>query len=247
MRETTTIITTWPVKKNDRFSTILESEGMAVLPLPMIEVDFRLFTVPGYLEDYDWVVFTSKNGAKSFLEQTSFHPHNKIAVIGEGTAAPLEAYGIQPHFVGSGKTGQEFADQLTSHTGRGKRILLALGNMAPDTLYQALAPHNRVERVNVYDTRRPEEVDQQLLNRIVIDEYDFIAVSSPSAIKNLFEMVSERLKVPLRIVSIGETTSHAARELGLELVKTATEPSYEGLAKCVVDMVERGEGKRNRR
>lgn len=233
------IITTWPVKKDDRFAKILESEGMTVWSMPMIEIDFRLFTIPGYLSDYDWVVFTSKNGARSFLEQKTFHPHNKIAVIGAGTRAPFEAYGIQPDFEGTGQSGQKFADELAAKIGVGKCILLALGNMAPDSLYQALSPQNHVERINVYDTRSPEDVDQELLNRIVNDDYDLVAISSPSAIKNLFALVKEQIKVPLRVVSIGDTTSQAARELGIEPLKTATEQTYDGLAKCAVDLIRR--------
>ena len=240
MRDTPTIISTWPAKKEDRFATFLQEKGMTVVSFPMIEVNFRLFTIPGNIRDYDWVIFTSKNGARSFLEQYTFHPNNKIAVIGEGTAAPLRAYGMNPHFVGEGLTGEAFAEALADLIGEGHQILLALGDLAPDTLCQALSPHNIVERIDVYETRTPEIVDQECFNDIIVGNYDFIAVSSPSAIKNLYALVKDENKVPLRIASIGETTSRAAGDLGIEPVITADEPSYEGLAEAVLLSMKKG-------
>ena len=237
MRKQPVIISTWPVRANDRFADILKEKGVLVLSCPMIEINFRIFSVPDRLSEYDWVVFTSKNGATSFLEQQSFHPNNKIAVIGEGTATPLRSYGIQPDYVGTGHSGEEFAGELVELVRKGKRVLLALGNLAPDTLFNALSSQNTVERIDVYETRSPDSVDQGVINLIEADDYDFIAVSSPSAIRNLYEQIEESIN-PLRIVSIGETTSDAAREVGVEPVATALEQSYEGLAQCVLEMIE---------
>jgi len=237
MRKQPVIISTWPVRANDRFAEVLRAKGMLVLSCPMIEINFRIFSVPDRLSEYDWVVFTSKNGATSFLEQQSFHPNNKIAVIGEGTATPLRSYGIQPDYVGTGHSGVEFARELVGLVGKGKRVLLALGNLAPDTLFNALSSQNIVERIDVYETRSPGSIDQMVINQIKGDDYDFIAVSSPTAIRNLYEQLEETAKL-MRIVSIGETTSDAAREVGIEPVATALEQSYEGLAQCVLEMIE---------
>lgn len=236
MRKQPVIISTWAVKANDRFADVLKDKGIQVISCPMIEINFRIFNVPESLSDYDWVVFTSKKGATSFLEQQSFCRNNKIAVIGEATAAPLRSYGIQPDFVGAGHSGLEFARELKELVGKGKRILLALGNLAPQTLSEALSSENTVERIDVYETRSPGTINQEAISRISADDYDFVAVSSPSAIRNLFEQIGETGKT-LRIVSIGETTSDAARDLGIEPIKTALEQSYEGLAKCVLELL----------
>ncbi|WP_010663154.1 uroporphyrinogen-III synthase [Marinilabilia salmonicolor] len=236
MRKQPLVISTWPVRANDRFAEVLKAKGMLVLSCPMIEINFRIFSIPGRLSEYDWVVFTSKNGATSFLEQCSFHSNNQIAVIGEGTAAPLRSFGIEPDFVGAGHSGVEFAGELLDLLGKGKRVLLALGNLAPDTLSDVLTSQNTVERIDVYETRSPDSMDQAVMNQIKADDYDFIAVSSPSAIRNLYEQLEETARL-LRIVSIGETTSDAVRELGIEPVATASEQSYEGLAQCVLELV----------
>jgi uroporphyrinogen-III synthase len=62
-------------------------------------------------------------------------------------------------------------------------------------------------------------------------------VSSPSGIKNLYHLVSDRPKVPLRVVSIGETTTSAALKQGIEVKATAKSQSYEGLAKTVLEVL----------
>ncbi|MGQ1890858.1 uroporphyrinogen-III synthase [Thermophagus sp. OGC60D27] len=237
MEKAPTIITTWPWRTGDRFREVMNRHGISVLSFPMIEIRDLSFRLNRGLEAYDWVVFTSKNGIRAFLKQHSFSKANKIAVLGSGTASVLRDNGYEPDFEGSGQSGVLFARELNGVIGSGQNILLALGNLAPNRLNEALEPKNRVERVDVYETRKPNNIDKDILKRVMADNYSLIAVSSPSGIKNLAALTNDKLTRPLRVISIGETTSDAARRLGIEPLSTAREQSYEGMAVCALQTI----------
>lgn len=237
MNRRITIITTWPVDAGEQFREVMTANGISLLSLPMIEIADLSFRLNHDLEDYHWIVFTSKNGVHSFLRRYSFSRENKIAVIGSGTAKALRTKGYEPHFTGSGTSGVKFSYELAEVVGSGQKVLLALGNLAPNRLKEALSPQNQVERVDVYQTRMPENVDENILKRIIYDDYTLIAVSSPSGVKNLMALVKDKIKRPLRLVSIGETTSDAACRLGIEPLGTSPVQSYYGLAQCALQTI----------
>jgi uroporphyrinogen-III synthase len=239
MAKQPTVISTWPEKPDDRFKTILESQDITVLSMPLIEIDTSFFELKQNINDYQWIIFTSKNGVRSFLKKYKPSPVNQIAVIGAGTASALLEEGYEPDFTGSGHSGEKFAEELQSVLGIGKNILLVLGSLAPDLLTKSLNDNNQVERVNVYETKQPENINERILSRIKNDDYDLIAVSSPSGIKNLYHLVSDNPRVSLRVVSIGETTTSAALGLGIKVKATAKNQSYEGLAKTVLEVLNR--------
>ncbi|MGM0377332.1 MAG: uroporphyrinogen-III synthase [Bacteroidota bacterium] len=230
------VISTWPVRDEDPFHAILHEKGVEVLSMPLIEVHYLPFVLPEDADDFQWLVFTSKNGVHSFFSQHPPLPDARIAVIGGKTAQSVEAEGVQPDFTGSGKSGGRFAEELKSLIGTGQKVLLALGNLAPDTLLDELAGDNHVERVDVYETVPVSDVDPHIMKRVENDHYSVIAVSSPSAVKNLYLHAGEAFP-RLRIVSVGETTSKALRSLGSEPLATSPRQSFEGLAEVVLRRV----------
>lgn len=238
-----TVVSTWPEKKEDPFAEILTSSGMSVLAMPMIEIRYLSFSLEHSVSEYDWLVFTSKNGVRSFFSQHEPQEIQKIAVIGGGTAKALYEFGLKPSFTGSGHTGIGFAEELKTIIGAGNRVLLVYGNLAPNSLKDSLSINNLVERVDVYKTCKPQQINYNIMAKVLDDDYDYIAVSSPSGIKNLFEIAGEDLPRNLRIVSIGETTTAAVRNFKLEPLATAKHQSYEGLAQCVLELAEEDIGR----
>jgi uroporphyrinogen-III synthase len=232
-----TVITTWPEKAKTRFAGILNPLGVTVLPLPMIEIRDIAFALSRPPVEYHWVVFTSKNGVRSFFRQQPKEEIQKIAVIGSGTAGALDEFGVRSDYIGDGNSGFDFARDLKGVIGSGSNVLLVLGNLAPDILKDNLSPYNAVERVNVYETQMPQSFDSDVLERIGQGKYDVIAVSSPSALKNLTSLTAGKLQSNLRLVSIGPTTTAAARKLNIEPLATAEQQTYEGLAKCVAELL----------
>ena len=228
------IICTYPPEDQDDFSEMICATGARVLSFPMIEISHLPFQPKHPPGHYNWLVFTSKNGVRAFYSHYHATEKWKIAALGKSTANELKCQGISVHFSGSGKSAEYFAEELLLFLPAGQIILLALGTLAPETLREKLILSHSVERVNVYRTSKPHKADRGILQRIEDDQYDLIIISSPSAIRNLWSFLTKN-KEHLRLVSIGQTTTTAIRQLKLEPVITASESSYKGLAKATID------------
>jgi uroporphyrinogen III methyltransferase/synthase len=109
-------------------------------------------------------------------------------------------------------------------------VLLALAENAPDTLERALAGA-RIEcrRFNVYRTvpAAPASPKRPLASLGV----DAVLLASPSAVRGFVNQIEVDASTPL--VTIGPTTSAAARKLGLDVAGEAREPSLDALLEAI--------------
>lgn len=229
-----TIICTYPKKNQDILSDTLKQLGAIVLSMPMINISSLPFSLKNDIRYYNWIVFTSKNAIPFFFDKVKPVAKNKIAVIGQSTANELVKYDLKADFIGSGKSGIDFAEEFSVISNTENNILLVQGSLAPGTLLAKLSLENSVERIDVYKTTKPTEIDDRLLKIIVEDLYDVIIISSPSAIINLHSVLKGN-KTDLRLISIGKTTTEAIRELGIVPVAEASESSYKGLADITIE------------
>lgn len=227
-----TIICTYPIKPEDDFLKTIIPFKVNVVEMPLIEIVPINFLLPKQLELFDWLIFTSKNALVFFFSKFS-SVKNKIAVIGKSTAEELIELGYTPDFIGSGKSGNHFLEELKEVILPGRKILLLLGKLAPDMLEDGLSLMCDVNRVNVYETRKPDITNDTALKMILDNNYDVIVVTSPSAVHNLFLLLNGYVPA-LRFISIGEVTSAAIRDYGIEPVATSKNQSYKGLAETVV-------------
>ena len=254
--ETAAVIRTFPLTEGeDPFAQEVARQGLDLLDMPLIETVPVDFVVPRPLSHYDWLVFTSKNGVKSWQQRFANWDRHKIAVIGPPTARAAEALGASVAFCGSGHSGAVFAEELLPHLKGDEKVLLALGRLARPVLADKLIstlPNLVLERVDVYETRGVAAVDAEVLERIRSGRYHCIAVSSPSAVDRLIlalrgeqlgaatlqelalcraPLAPELAALKLRLVSIGVVTSEAIRAYGLEPWAEAEEQSYAGLGR----------------
>jgi uroporphyrinogen-III synthase len=230
------VIRTFPVPEGeDVFARVLHQKNLKIVEAPMIEVVTLPFEMQQSPEQYDWLVFTSKNGIKSWFARYGRSAHQKLAVLGPSSSETLAAYGQWVDFTGSGHSGSVFAKELqTVLRGQGA-VLLVLGKLAPDVVQDVLlkgAPHGftpTIHRVDVYDTRMPATINSEAIDRINCDNYRVIAVSSPSAVHHIMTLLDHRA-TSLRFASIGSITSKALKSYGIKPVAEAREQSYSGLA-----------------
>ncbi|MGE4586527.1 MAG: uroporphyrinogen-III synthase [Mangrovibacterium sp.] len=217
----------------DELGNRLNAAGATLLSLPLIDIRPLPFTSAHEAGTYDWLIFTSKNAVCSFFSKQQPKNIQRIAAIGPWTAAALRSFGYPPFFTGSGISAVHFAKELSSVIRTGENALLILGNLAPDTLLQALQKTNSVERVNVYQTVMPQQMDPILLQRVKKDRYDALLMSSPSAFRHLLQLLPAPA-MPLRMISIGQTTTAAIREQHLEPLITSAGTGLAGLAETTI-------------
>jgi hydroxymethylbilane synthase len=242
-----TIISTRALETGDTLPDLLSAQGATLLSLPMIEIK-PSNVPPGDIEkikqlsSYDWLFFTSRNGVANFFKLLIDSTGNselpaslQVAVVGSKTSSELEYYGYKPAFTGKEHGSAEMAAEfLASINPQNKKILLSLGNLADDSLKNALGINNQVDRIDVYETCQPKSADPMVIKQISDGNYDLILFTSPSTFHHFSSFVDTGLLGDLKIGSIGTTTSKAIREAGFEPLMTAKMSNTEGLTEAIL-------------
>lgn len=242
------IISTRAVESGDNLPELLKSQGAEVIVFPMIEVCPAVLNsvetaMLNKLDQFNWLFFTSKNGVLNFFKQlsdlkgsTALPQHIKIAVIGSKTASELDYYGYAPDFISNGNTSDDFLKEFyKSVNPENQKILLSLGNLAEDTLYERLKKENNVQRINVYQTNKPKTVDNKIINLIRDKKFDLIIFTSPSCFHHFCLYVEQDVIRNLKMASIGSTTTKAIEDEGYTVALTASRSNVEGLVEAITE------------
>jgi uroporphyrinogen-III synthase len=240
------IITTQPADQAEEMLMQLSAKGATAYNLPMIET--QTIKIPGkelhqLLQPgkYDLLVFTSKKGVRGFFGNLSdlqcnhnLPPELKIAVVGHATGAELEKHGHVPDFINPGTDAKDLAEFLSKNISKtGNKILLALGNKAPDFLETTLSEIAIVKRINVYETIQLSVVDEKIALQVTNKKTDMCIFTSPSGFYAFLDVFHDANS--LHLAAIGNTTAHAIRDCGYKVAVTAPYPSGQSLVKAVED------------
>ncbi|MFH1000835.1 MAG: uroporphyrinogen-III synthase [Bacteroidota bacterium] len=249
MLENKTIISTRPIQSDKPLIDLLQKDGAKYISMPMIEPVLSILNpaekaILSNIEQFDWLIFTSGNGVRFFFEQLEkfqipkvFPDTLKTAVIGKSTAKELLRHGLQPAFVGKGKTSADLANEIQSQFGVGSqpKLLIAQGNLASPVLENKLSKVSRINRIIVYNTLTPKNVSVESLQRIINNDYDLILLASPSALNNLCAILAPLQAAELRLACIGPTTQKAVEKLGAISELVANESTSLGMYKSIKD------------
>ena len=234
----------------------LADVGAVPLMLPCIEchpisdpdLDAQLRAA---LRHTDWLVLTSRRGAEALGQliapmawsrtDTAAMAAIRIAVVGPATAAAAAAASLpgQVELVAPSGTARSLAEALADRirdraTGdprnAGPKILIAVaenaGNLLQETLEQA---GGDCLRLNVYRTMPAAPGNsKQALSELGADK---ILLASPSAVTGLLNRLE--MDTAAEILTIGPSTSRAARAAGLTVTAEAARPSLDGLMEAL--------------
>jgi uroporphyrinogen-III synthase len=202
------ILLTRPSGRNEALARSLRNLGHDVVCEPLIELE-PLGDDPVDLDGYDWVVLTSRTGARELKRRGRGRP-KRVAAIGRATA---DAYG-PVDLVPRVSTQEGLLAELPRPAGR---VLFAGAEAARRLLVEELD----ADFVPLYRTHelRPAEPLH----------VDLVVLASPSAAR-AFAALS--LKIPA--VSIGPETTAQARQLGIKVIQEALDQNHEGLVGAVV-------------
>lgn len=238
------IVNTQAENQAKKINSILRKNGADVYNLPMIKtqtrkIDDYLLSVLKKINSFDFTFFTSKKGVISFFEilnqsQTKLDSNIKFASIGAATTKMLNKHGFNVTIENSGNTSEDFYEQLKSNPIiKNKKILMALGNKAPDTFTNNLSKHADVTRINVYKTIDNNDFDNKIVNLITQNDYDLILFTSPSAFYNFKKTITFDTN-KLKAASIGAITTRAIENSGSKVLITATKSNLEQLAQDIM-------------
>lgn len=167
------------------------------------------------LNDFDWIIFTSKNSVRIFdkiIEDNSLTIESKtrIAAVGKKTAEYLEFLEWKVAFYPMEESSLGLLKELPQIIdGDHKKILLPLGLEAPEVLQNGLkALGHSVQRINIYRTTPAAKETLPTLDSLSIDYYIFTA---PLTVK-FFKDLGNRLPRDSWVAAIGKPTAEALRE-----------------------------------
>jgi uroporphyrinogen III methyltransferase/synthase len=202
------------------------------------------------IREYDWLVFTSPNGVRSFLRRLREIGRDlralggvRVAVIGPGTASALREYHIDPDLSPAGPdyNSESLAAALLP-AAAGKRVLLARADRGRDVLRERLAGVASVEQVTAYRQIDAIDAHSDVLERIRRGEINYALLTSSNIARGLLDALDdtgrERVRSGvLELVSISPVTTAAVRERGFGVVAEATEYTPEGTVAALVEFV----------
>jgi uroporphyrinogen-III synthase len=231
----------------------LSGEGASVVELPVIAVEdpsdggeaLRHSADQAAAGAYDWLVFTSTNGASRFLARLGDRPVSRAtrwAAVGPGTAATLARGGHPPDLVPATSVAEALTDALPgpSHPTGGPstgRVLFPRAESVRGVLASGLRAKGWVvDEVVAYRTvagsPQPDAV-------AAASRADAVAFTSSSTVERTVELLGID-KVPPVVVSIGPITSASVGAAGLSVTAEAVEPTIDGLVAAVVTALDPG-------
>ncbi len=234
-------------------SALLREYGADPVEVPVLE------TVPpesydamdsaiARLESYDWIVFTSVNGVKSFLDRLESLAldvralgRTRIAAIGPATAQELRRYHLKVDLVPSEYVAEAVAAALLSTGVEGRRMLLPRADLAREALAVELERAGAlVDNVVAYRTVPARSDMGRLREQLSAGEIDVVTFASSSTVRYLVAALGEDA-LPLlsrsTIACIGPITADTAREMGLQVDVMAGEHTIPGLVKALSEVL----------
>ncbi len=238
-------------------SDLLRAQGGEPIECPTIEIvppdDWtEVDEAIEQLSTYQWLVLTSVNGVKAFMQRLWARGRDaralagvRVCCIGPRTAEESRAFGIHADLVPDLYQAEGVLDGLKRAGLSGQRVLLARAAKAREILPDELVRAGAVVRVvKVYKTVVPT-VERERVQRMFRDGLiDVVTFASSSAVLNFCQLFGGAgdLKKILNgaiIASIGPITAKTIRDMGLDVHVMAAQNTIPALVQSLVAHVGR--------
>ncbi len=243
------IVVTRAKGQADALSARLGALGAAAIEIPTIEIRPAADYAPldraiANLSSYDWLIFTSANGVRFFLDRLDRSATDlralraRICAIGPATRAALEALHLKVDLMGREYVAESLLEAFTAHPLAGQRVLLPRAAVARDLVPAELVRRGaHVDVVEAYRTVVPEEAARQAREVFsVTPRPDCVTFTSSSTVKNFVAAAGAETLAGVPVVSIGPVTTRTARSLGIEVAAEAHVFTVDGLVEAVLGL-----------
>ncbi|HEY0615908.1 MAG TPA: uroporphyrinogen-III C-methyltransferase [Candidatus Elarobacter sp.] len=239
------VLITRPAHQADDFAARLWEAGAEPILAPTIAIGpppdpGTARDAVARVRDYDWVVFTSRNGVDAFFDRLGELGRDarafgdvRIAAIGPKTAEALAARGIRVDLIPPSFVNEAVAEELLERTASGDRVLVYRALEARDVLPETLRREGRaVDVVAAYRTAFVE--DAALADKV--ERAGIVTFTSSSTVAGFVHNVPD---APLAlaaktVAAIGPITAQTARDAGIRVDVVAAEFTVEGLLQALL-------------
>jgi uroporphyrinogen III methyltransferase/synthase len=246
------IVVTRPIGEADHAAAELEALGAEVLVAPTVTIlppaDFTsIDRAIAALDTFDWLVFTSANGVRYFLDRLESAGRDlralgslKLAAIGSATAEALNRFHLRADLVPDAFRSEDLAAALAPRVA-GRRVLLARADRGRPLLLETLRPIAHVEQIAVYRNADATALPPAVIERLVAGSVDWITLTSSAITERLHALLPNdarrRVGREIRLVSLSPVTSAAAARLGWPVTAEAAVYTWPGLVRAIVERV----------
>ena len=197
-----------------KLADLLKEKGYQVDEISLGAIKYFDFELK---KDYNYIIFTSKNGIEAFFNKDVDVHSSKLIAIGEKSAKYLKEKGYEPYFVSKGNSNELIRD-LKSMITEDDSVLYVRAKHVSSNLKE----YFNMDEVIVYEN---EEVKWNDLN---VEIYDGIFFTCASSVERFLQKV----KVNCPIYSIGPVCSKAIQKYGYEPIE-AEKSNFESMVKLL--------------
>lgn len=232
---------TRPENQSEIFINKLKDLGANPIVFPVIEivppVDYtEMDEKINALDEYDWLVLTSVNGANFFIDRIlkladnlKVLDHLKIAVVGSITEEELIKKGLKVAFVPSKYVADTIGEELPIN--KGDKILFPRSTIARKKVINRLKERGAIiDELAAYQTQTCIH-DALKMKEILAKQIDFITFTSASCVNGLRQNLKKHSveNLPGRIACIGPITKKAAEKHAFQVNIMAEPYTVDGL------------------
>ena len=226
----------------------LHALGAEVIEFPTIEIRPAADPAPldaaiARLDSYDWLIFTSVNGVRYFVERLDASSRDlravkaRICTIGPATRAAVEALHLKVDLTPKEYVAESLVEAFGSLSPEGARVLLPRAAVARDLVPVELRKRGAtVDVVEAYHTVPAENAAGRA--REIFGQArkpDWVTFTSSSTVKNFLDMAGREALDCVRIASIGPVTSATLRSNGLAVDAEAKPYTMAGLVAAIAE------------
>ncbi|MGH9420396.1 MAG: uroporphyrinogen-III synthase, partial [Thermoanaerobaculia bacterium] len=241
------IVVTRATQQAPALTDKLRDLGADVIEMPATQIA-RLDLTPlrtaiANISHYDWLMFTSQNAVVIFWEQLLGAGRDsralagvKIAAVGPATAGALLERGVTVDLIPKRFVAEGLLEMLRERDDMaGAKVLYVTAQGARDILPAGLEEMQAaVTVVEAYKSIPNGQGADKLARAIEAGKVDLATFTSASSVRAYVDAVGDDLAVRVPAASIGEKTSDALREAGIEVRREAEESTIDGLVAAVV-------------
>ncbi len=247
------ILITRSRNQSGRLRGLLEAQGARVAEIPLIEtrpaVDPQVLAeVFAGISSYEWMVFTSPNGVRTFFELffKAFPDIRSIggarfAAIGQSTAREIEKWKLEVDLLPEHSVSESMVEALVqTQSLPHSMVLVVTGNLNREVLVRRLEEEGEaiVDTLQVYETFYPPVEEAPDLDWVSREGLDYVVFTSSSTVEHYqrhrtrFECASGH-GLP-RAVSMGPITTGALIEAGVSSPVEAEKSTLEAIVEAIL-------------
>jgi uroporphyrinogen III methyltransferase/synthase len=242
------VVVTRAAEQAGELSDRLRALGADPIELPVISLAPPLDPGPldraiENLATYDWLIFTSVNGVRFFLDrldQSRFDLRSlkaRICAIGPATRRAIEALHLKVDLMPEEYVAESLVKAFAGESLAGKEVLLPRAAVARDVIPEEFSKLGaQVDVVEAYRNIVPQNAPERARETFGgAKKPNWITFTSSSTVKNLLALVGKEALEGVRIASIGPVTSSTLCAHGLTVDVEAKQFTIDGLVDAILN------------